>query len=125
MATETQTHGMRTRCDECGLAYYADENDGCPYCAFASTADQSDGDAHQAARSRVPCDTCGLPYYADDTEACPYCERASREPQPSPGDEPSRDRPQTATSPETDVGTTDPSLLQRITGKFWERLGSR
>ncbi len=36
MSTETSTRGDRTACDECGLPYYADENDACPYCEHAS-----------------------------------------------------------------------------------------
>ncbi len=36
MSTETSTRGERTTCDDCGLPYYADENDACPYCQRAS-----------------------------------------------------------------------------------------
>jgi uncharacterized Zn finger protein (UPF0148 family) len=40
MSTETSTRGDRTTCDECGLPYYADENDACPYCEHATQGAQ-------------------------------------------------------------------------------------
>lgn len=36
MSTETADQRARTACEWCGLPYYADTNDACPYCGRAS-----------------------------------------------------------------------------------------
>lgn len=36
MSTESSASGARERCEECGLPYYDDEHDRCPYCAQAT-----------------------------------------------------------------------------------------
>lgn len=41
MSTEPSTRGERTTCEECGLPYYAGENDACPYCEHASEGTES------------------------------------------------------------------------------------
>ncbi|WP_148263644.1 hypothetical protein [Halopiger xanaduensis] len=38
MSTEPATQRARTTCGDCGLPYYADENDACPYCDTSSSA---------------------------------------------------------------------------------------
>ncbi|RKD97271.1 hypothetical protein [Halopiger aswanensis] len=42
MSTEPATQRARTTCDDCGLPYYADENDACPYCDTSSAATETD-----------------------------------------------------------------------------------
>ena len=41
MSTETTEQRAREPCDACGLPYYVDENDSCPYCG-ESHAEQSE-----------------------------------------------------------------------------------
>jgi endogenous inhibitor of DNA gyrase (YacG/DUF329 family) len=60
---------IRAACADCGLPYYTEENDVCPYCGHEHRAD----DAHEhGSRPRAPCADCGLPYYTDANEDCPY-----------------------------------------------------
>ncbi|GAB6883347.1 hypothetical protein [Halopiger thermotolerans] len=58
MSTEPATRRARTTCDDCGLPYYADENDACPYCetsASSSAADRAPtGTETEPQRDREP-----------------------------------------------------------------------
>lgn len=66
MSTKTSTRGDRTTCDECGLPYYADENDACPYCTQAShSADSSSASTEPEARSA---DTTAADAGSDETD---------------------------------------------------------
>lgn len=125
MSTEQTARGERTRCEECGLPYYADENDACPYCAWASTVEQPDSNARDSRRSRTTCDDCGLPYYAEN-DTCPYCADASREAQPSTTEletEAATKRSATVTG-DADSSEREPSFLKRLSNKVRDVLGS-
>ena len=83
----------RRECAECGLPYYVDENDECPYCEAAS---------REAEPSPV-----------DDRSGAVEARTETGEPSP---------RETEAASPETSASETDRSLLKRLSNKVRDVL---
>ena len=108
MSTDTTASGERTTCEECGLPYYADENDDCPYCESTSAADED------RSRSAEP---------ASESEPEPAPSAVESEPEPEPEPRAREGPPTTAEASES--ADAEPSLLERISSRVRAVLRGR